>query len=504
MRERSTHLQGELYGPQGQATIDKLTDDSLLEIFDFYLKKDEDTDLDEWYTLVHVCQRWRNIVFASPHRLDLRLLCRRNRPVRATLDIWPVLPLEIEYHYRTWEVRDDIIAALEHHDRVRKISLRAVSNSVWETLVTALQMPFPELTSLSLWPGSGDRRDISVPVLPNSFLGGSAPRLQILSLGGIPFPAVQNLLLSASDLVDLNLLCLPHSGYISPASMVACLSSLNRLKSFRLGFESPLSRPDQPSPPPQTRVVLPALRYLAFWGMADYSEHLLARIDTPVLYKLYMGFFINPIFDIPHFKQFIGRAKGLNPLKEAKLWFNSKSWTVGLQLDQLPGPRLEVGCNRMDRRQLGSMARVCGQLSPFFSSIERFDLVWSDMFCGPEGIYDLESTQFLEILQPFTAIRSLYVCKTLVSYIGPALQELIGESTTEVLPNLRDLFLGGSAISGSIQKGIQAFIEARRLSGQPVTVHHWGEQTVFFGSIIVRLGVQNPMGHFSVVFYMTE
>jgi hypothetical protein len=107
----------------------------------------------------------------------------KNRPVRATLDIWPVLPLEIEYHRMdTWEVQDDVIAALEHHDRVRKISLGPVPNPVWETLAAAMQVPFPELTSLWLW--SEDR---SVPVLPDSFLGGSAPRLQTLSLEGFHF-----------------------------------------------------------------------------------------------------------------------------------------------------------------------------------------------------------------------------------------------------------------------------------------------------------------------------
>jgi hypothetical protein len=86
------------------------------------------------------------------------------------------------------------------------------------------------------------------------------------------------------------------------------------------------------------------------------------------------------------------------------------------------------------------------------------------------------STQFLEIFQSFTAIRSLYVSRTLVPFIARALQELIGESTTEVLPNLHNLSLGlgGAAMSGSIQEDIQPFIEARRLSGRPVAVHHWG------------------------------
>ncbi|KAI0298881.1 hypothetical protein BC826DRAFT_1102934 [Russula brevipes] len=92
-----------------------------------------------------------------------------------------------------------------------------------------------------------------------------------------------------------------------------------------------------------------------------------------------------------------------------------------------------------------------------------------------QGQDDMESTQFLEIFQPFTTVRSLYVSKTLVPFIAPALQELLGESATEVLPNPRDLSLGGSVISGSMQEDIQPFTEARRLSGQPVAVHHWRE-----------------------------
>ncbi|KAI0298210.1 hypothetical protein BC826DRAFT_119768 [Russula brevipes] len=302
MVERSTHLHEEFHGPQGwcmsfvqtptmaadccsvgHATIDKLTDDELLEIFNFYSEEDDDEDedeeIDKWHTLVHVCQRWRNIVFASPHRLNLQLLCTNNKPVRAMLDIWPVLPLVIKYtraNTSQMQDADNFIAALEHHDRVRGILLDHVPTPVWETLAAEMQVPFPELTTLFLW--SEDR---SVPVLPDSFLGGYTPRLKTLSLLGIPFPAMGNLLLSASDLVHLDLSRLPHSGYISPETMVARLSSLNRLKSLTLGFQSPRSRPDQPSPPPQTRVVLPALIRLQFKGMIDYSEDFLARIDPP-------------------------------------------------------------------------------------------------------------------------------------------------------------------------------------------------------------------------------
>jgi hypothetical protein len=202
--------------------------------------------------------------------------------------------------------------------------------------------------------------------------------------------------------------------------------------------------------------------------MSDYSEDFLARIDTPVLDQLHITFFMDLVFDIPHFKQFVGRAKRLSPSKAAKLWFDPRS--IRLELDQPRGLSLEVRCNRIDW-QLYSMALVCGQLLPFISSIGRFDLFWGDISLESQGKDDMESTQFLEILQPFTTIRRLHVSKTLVPLIVPALKELIGESATEVLPNLRDLSL--AAMSGSIQEDIQPFIEAQRLSGQPVAVHRW-------------------------------
>jgi len=83
-------------------TIDVLPDDVLLETFEFYLDKDDADEIDGghnydgWQTLVHVCCRWRCIVFASPRRLDLKLCCPRKRSVNLkTLDVWPALPIVV-------------------------------------------------------------------------------------------------------------------------------------------------------------------------------------------------------------------------------------------------------------------------------------------------------------------------------------------------------------------------------------------------------------------------
>jgi hypothetical protein len=121
------------------------------------------------------------------------------------------------------------------------------------------------------------------------------------------------------------------------------------------------------------------------------------------------------------------------------------------------------------------MALVCGQLSPFFSPIEQLNFGGTvyHLPSEPQGEDDIEPTQFLELFRPVTAVRSLHVSRNLVTLTATALQELIGPRATEVLPNLCDLFLGGSVISGTVQEAIQPFLIARRLSGQPVAVHHW-------------------------------
>ena len=176
------------------------------------------------------------------------------------LDIWPHnLPIAV------WDERkeaidiDNIFAALTLHDRIRDLDLTYVEDDPYfglEEVLEALRRPFPELTRLRL--GYGDD---TMPVVPDSFLGGSAPRLRSLSLLSIPFPGLPKLLLSATRLVYLNLSNITRSGYISPEAMVTGLSMLSRLEKLVIEFETPQSRTARESQcsPPQTRTLLPAL-----------------------------------------------------------------------------------------------------------------------------------------------------------------------------------------------------------------------------------------------------
>ena len=83
--------------------------------------------------------------------------------------------------------------------------------------------------------------------------------------------------------------------------MVSCFSALTSLETLQISFDPPLSRPDRNSrrPPPLTRTLLPALTHLVFRGVSEYLEVLVARIDAPLLDKLYITFFHQLIFDTP-------------------------------------------------------------------------------------------------------------------------------------------------------------------------------------------------------------
>jgi hypothetical protein len=134
-----------------QATIVELPDKVLLDIFHYFL----DGSPRHWPTLVHICRKWRRIVFASQHALHLRLLCTHGTPVQKTLDCWPAsLPIVVEYGGSPGldapapEDEHNTIAALEQSNRVRSISL-TVTSSLRERLF-AISGSFSELEDLVL------------------------------------------------------------------------------------------------------------------------------------------------------------------------------------------------------------------------------------------------------------------------------------------------------------------------------------------------------------------
>src|SRR6266849_8217981 len=122
--------------------------------------------IEVWQTLVHVCRRWRTLVFGSPRRLHLRLFCTPETPAKDTLDVWPALPLIVKGNMALSSDTGNIVAALGQSNRVSMVSLLALADRQFEEVLSAMQVPFPELTLMKLY-FDGE----ILPVIPDSFLG---------------------------------------------------------------------------------------------------------------------------------------------------------------------------------------------------------------------------------------------------------------------------------------------------------------------------------------------
>jgi hypothetical protein len=421
---------------------------------------------------VHVCRRWRHLVFASPRRLNLRLFCRADVLVRNKLDIWPALPLVIQDTISPSDA-DNILAVLKRHDRVSTIDLDLdlpfVITPEMEKVWAAMQVPFPELTVLRLC-----AHCFEAPVVPDSFLGGSSPRLREIELNAVSFPALPKLLSSATHLTTINLRNIADSGYISPETMVTCLSALTSLKSLYLDFDW-LSRPDRESrhPPSPTRSILPALTDIQFNATEEYLEDLVSRIDAPQLTALFISLVDQIDLGMPQLAQFISRTPIFKSLDEARVGFCGGSVRLTLSSPTFGFEWLKILFDYWESdQQLLTLARVWTSFSPLLSMLDTF-FIYEVEYIHPRWQGNIESNQWLELLLPFTAVESLYISKEFVPGITAALQELIRERITEVLPTLRNLFLEGLQVSGPAQESIGRFVAAQQLIGHPIAVSPW-------------------------------
>jgi hypothetical protein len=393
------------------------------------------------------------------------------------LDVWPTLPVIVQewnLHTNNLSSMENVIAALGNRDRVYEITLRLFPLSFLDMFTAMTQEPFLALTDLRL-----EAEVEPAMILPESFLGGFAPRLQSLKLYGIPFPGLSNLLFSTNDLVDLRLFDIPHSGYITPDAMVTCLSSLTRLQEFHLRFNSTLSCPNRPTwrPPSLPRVDLPFLTQLNLDGMNEYIEDLVARINTPLLFNIWITLFNALFFDVSQLAQFVGGIENLRTPHQASVNFFPTIAYVRLSEfeSSISDATLELKISSTQSEwQLSSLAEICSTpSSPIrLSSLDRLNV--SDEFAPPGHWHDdMENTQWVELLQPFTTVKDLYLSEKVALPIARALQELAGERATEVLPALQSIHIRGYQPSGAIQEAVGPFITTRQLSSRPVVVQPW-------------------------------
>ena len=455
-------------------TISILTDNVLLEIFVYC--QNNCNYRTAWHSLVHVCRRWRQIIFASPNRLDLRILCTYRTPVRNSLGIWPSFPIAIGYPYPERSMadadEDNIVAALEHADRVRYLGLDLPSYQL-EKMVTVMQVPFPILTTLVIIFRSGFASRIA-PVLSADFLGGSAPSLQKIHFTAIPFPALPTLLLSASDLVTLDLHEIPSNGYFSPEAMIAALAGMPMIQDLTIKFKSANTQLDLTHPlPPITRVVLPSLIHFRFQGASDYLEVLVAPIDGPQLIDISISYLNHSVdFPVVQFSKFFDRSAGpeIIPITLAKVGSYAADVII---LNMYHANRLRsnihpggagLTCHGITLR-VTHLAQLFSRLSMILSNVVhlKLDIV-------PYGS-EYTDAEWLHFLNQLSTVQALYISWRFAENIARALENLTGEMVSKAWSYLELICLERQPISC-----MEKFVSARQCSGRPVTVIHTEEE----------------------------
>jgi hypothetical protein len=439
-----------------QVTIGSLPDDVLLVVFEFYqVVPDKDKKFAwNWKNLVHVCQRWRYIIFESPIRLNLQLICTVESPVRKSLDVWPPLPLVVLTG--NWDslidpLMDNTVAALEQRDRVQQIYFSSL-DYLQERLgiIAMMQKPFPALRSLTL-------KSSRLP-LSDTFLNGSAPSLQDLALCNITFPSLPRFLSSTSDLTSLHLFNIPYSGYIPPEEMATSLSALPKLKSLIIDFEKTelISLKEIINQVPLLpRFVLPALTRLEFEGTSEYMELLAARIDAPLLDDFQMtffhwaefGFYTEFLSDIPQTIRFISLLDSFRSSSltlEFDLHFRASiSFPSDPTCHSAIPPSLYIDCTRLDW-QVISVTRICSQILPFCSRIKSLNIKCHRQRGIKQDESEMDPMLWSQLFHIFPSVQRLDIPAMLESSIALALQGLTGESVAEVLPLLHSLFIVGN------------------------------------------------------------
>ena len=441
-----------------------LSDDILLNIFHHFLRSSPQF----WHTLTHVCQKWRQIIFESPLGLRLQLHCTYGTPVLTALRYWPPFPLVVNYgeiqRPPAPEDEDNIMAALEHADRVHSISF-TVSSSFLNKLST-ISKPFSELEDLVLLPG-----DNSELTLPSVFWWGH--RLRTLRSTRIAFPSLPQLLHPSQNLVDIQIHEIPSVGYFSPEAFANALCGMTQLQTLSLHLLSFPPRREYLSLPPSPgdRVVLPVLTRFKYRGISKYLDILVARIDAPRLRDIETRFFSQPTLDAWQLSGFVNRIELLrSPLRADIL---SSGGAISITFTQ-PGAYtrliLQISCEQLDW-QLSFISQICGQFSSFISSVEELDIKTA----GPLRVPDhMGNDQWLQVIRAFDDAKDIHVPGEFVTDILHAFR-LADEGHDVMLPSLQNLDVKGPTPVGEPWwEAVDSFISQRQLSGHPVQIYIQG------------------------------
>ena len=321
---------------------------------------------------------------------------------------------------------------------------------------------FPKLRDLSLLSTTTEEMSL---VLHEAF---QAPDLRCLSLHGIGLSKGLSLLSSTIALSTLTLTHIRDSCYFPPGHLVKQLQGLPHLEELSIGFAiSPNEEEQIRAPIPS--VTLPTLRRLAFCGEEAYLDNLIAQINTPLLERLSLTFFLDLAFTLVNLTEFIHRTEGLGcPFTQITFDKDGASLDTGYYGHQGIGKlSLHVNCAPLDW-QVESATQVCRALGSVLSAVEELtlDLDVEGMRSGWENT--LDSMLCHELLLPFIVVKKLHIGSSLTHHLSKALQSIPEGLVLELLPGLQELDV--QLEIDDARKLFSAFLNSRGSLGRPVAL----------------------------------
>jgi len=213
--------------------------------------------------------------------------------------------------------------------------------------------------------------------------------------------------------------------------------------------------------------LFPALIDFGFSGRSEYLEDLVARIDSPRLNLISIGY-LSQLHDfrVAQLLKFIDRSEDpeISLIRHADVMFSRHS----VHFDMYPCPESRRDWGRVivmiegqpSESQASHVVQVFSQPSTMLSRVLHLKIS-----SRQDDILDGYRNMWPHLLRQLSHIRTLHVSRDFSGYIALALEGITGEMATGVLPVVDLIYLDGQPVSC-----IGQFLAARQLSGHPITI----------------------------------
>jgi hypothetical protein len=460
-------------GRSPKLTINNIPDELLVEIIDFYRQGNADRYQwwSKWFKLIHVCKRWRTVMFASSSRLDLCFVLkprtRKGGNIKTILSRhFPPLPIDINYDYQISKAMSRILAALKHPGRIRGINLIGTGADL-QKVFRATRCPFPALESLTLC--ATDNKQLEIPV---TFLKGSDLHLRSLRLHGVYLPSISRFLLAAPALTDLSL----RFDTVGPPSAMSfllthfqgmpCLRHLN-LK-IRL-HNNDLAQPTEP----KEKFLLSKLTSFHYHGHSAYLNTLVTGFKAPSLREVNVQLSDSTMHPILHISRLIedtGEHHHAVQVVLERYYFRLLLLPLSEKVGDHRSPRFTLCTHRFPE----SIMQTSSAFSAKLATTEKLFVSHSDI----NGMSE-EDIPWRRFLLQFPSVKTLRLeMKDFRNLRIPRFASVLHEDHEEpnhaLLPALEEIELCLDSYWSSEPapelEAFQPFVSARQQAGIPVRV----------------------------------